>query len=43
LLDKVENNGGELIVPKSPHADESGYYALFLDLEGDKMGLHSPN
>jgi len=43
ILDKVEKNGGEIIVPKSPHADDSGYYALFLDSEGNKMGLHSPN
>ena len=43
ILDKVEKNGGEIIVPKSLHADESGYYALFLDSEGNKIGLHSPN
>ncbi len=43
ILDKVEKNGGEIIVPKSPHADESGFYALFLDSEGNKIGLHSPN
>ncbi len=43
ILDKVERNGGEIIVPKSLHADESGYYALFLDSEGNKIGLHSPN
>ena len=43
ILDKVENSGGEIIVPKSIHADESGYYALFLDSEGNKLGLHSPN
>ncbi|SNR47434.1 hypothetical protein SAMN04488009_2028 [Maribacter sedimenticola] len=43
ILDKVEINGGEIIVPKSLHADESGYYAIFLDSEGNKMGLHSPN
>lgn len=43
ILDKVEKNGGKIIVPKSLHADESGYYALFLDSEGNKMGLHSPN
>ncbi len=40
ILDKVEKNGGEIMVPKSPHADESGYYALFLDSEGNKIGLH---
>ncbi len=43
ILDKVEKNGGKIIVPKSLHADESGYYAIFLDSEGNKIGLHSPN
>lgn len=43
ILDKVEKNGGTVEVPKTPHADESGYFALFIDTEGNKMGLHSPN
>jgi len=43
ILDKVEENGGKILVPKTPHADESGFFALFLDTEGNKMGLHSPN
>ncbi len=43
ILDKVEKNGGKIIVPKSLHADESGYYAIFIDSEGNKIGLHSPN
>ncbi|EZH73506.1 glyoxalase [Aquimarina atlantica] len=43
ILDKVEKNGGKIIVPKTPHADESGYFAMFIDSEGNKMGLHSPN
>ncbi|MCG8574418.1 MAG: VOC family protein [Flavobacteriales bacterium] len=43
ILDKVEKNGGQIIVPKTPHADESGFFALFIDSEGNKMGLHSPN
>lgn len=42
ILDKVEKNGGKILVPKTPHADESGYFAIFLDSEGNKMGLHSP-
>lgn len=42
-LNKVENNGGQIIIPKTPHADESGYFAIFIDSEGNKMGLHSPN
>jgi predicted enzyme related to lactoylglutathione lyase len=43
ILDKVEKNGGKVLVPKTLHADESGYFAIFLDSEGNKLGLHSPN
>jgi len=43
VLDRVEKNGGEIIVPKTAHADESGYFAMFLDTEGNKMALNSPN
>ena len=43
ILDKVEKNGGKILIPKTLHADESGYFAIFLDSEGNKMGLHSPN
>lgn len=43
ILDKVKNNGGKIVVPKTPHADESGYFAIFHDSEGNKIGLHSPN
>ena len=43
ILDKVEENGGSIIVPKTAHADESGFFALFLDTEGNKLGLHSLN
>jgi len=41
ILEKVEKSGGKILVPKTPHADESGYFALFLDSEGNKIGLHS--
>jgi hypothetical protein len=43
ILDKVDDNGGKIIIPKTPHADESGYFAIFHDSEGNKIGLHSPN
>ncbi|MCL6266623.1 VOC family protein [Flagellimonas myxillae] len=43
VLDKISSNGGQILVPKTPHADESGFFALFLDSEGNKLGLHSPN
>ncbi len=43
ILDRVEENGGQILVPKTPHADEIGFFALFLDSEGNRLGLHSPN
>ncbi len=43
ILGKVENNGGKIIVQKTLHGDESGYFAIFLDTEGNRIGLHSPN
>ncbi|TMU57698.1 VOC family protein [Flagellimonas algicola] len=43
ILNKVQESGGQILVPKTPHADEMGFFALFLDSEGNKMGLHSPN
>lgn len=42
VLDRVEKNGGQIILPKTAHADESGYFAMFLDTEGNKMALNSP-
>ncbi len=42
VLDKVEKNGGEIILPKTMHADESGYFAIILDSEGNKIGLNAP-
>jgi predicted enzyme related to lactoylglutathione lyase len=43
ILDKVEMNGGKMIIPKTPHADGIGYFAIFIDSEGNRLGLHSPN
>lgn len=43
ILDKVEKNGGKILAPKTPHADGIGFWAYFLDSEGNKMGLSSAN
>ncbi len=43
VLDRVEKNGGQTIVPKTAHADQSGYFALFIDSEGNRMALNAPN
>ena len=41
VLDKVEPNGGKIIVPKTPIDPENGFFAMFTDSEGNRMGLHS--
>lgn len=43
ILDKVEKSGGKILIPMTLHADESGCFATFIDSEGNKIGLHSPN
>ena len=43
ILDKVEKKGGKIVVPKTLHADESGYFAILIDTEGNRIGLHSPH
>lgn len=43
ILSKVEAAGGQIIVPKTVITPEYGYYAYFLDTEGNKIGLHSRN
>ena len=43
MLDKVEQNGGQVIVPKTEISPEMGFFALFIDTEGNKLGLHSIN
>lgn len=43
ILNKVEQNGGQVIVPKTEIGPEMGFFALFIDTEGNKLGLHSNN
>lgn len=42
-LSKVEPAGGTIIVPKTMISDELGYFAIFMDSEGNRLALHSPN
>ena len=41
VLNLVEANGGELIKPKTKiEAEGMGYFALFIDSEGNKLGRY---
>ena len=42
-LSRVEKAGGKVIVPKTQITPEIGFFALFIDTEGNKVALHSPH
>jgi uncharacterized protein len=41
ILEKVDDAGGNIIAPKTQISDEMGYFAMFVDSEGNTMALHS--
>lgn len=41
VLSKVGEAGGRVIMPKTLISKESGYFAIFIDTEGNKLALHS--
>jgi len=40
-LARVERAGGKVLVPKTLISAEIGYFAHFLDSEGNRVGMHS--
>lgn len=40
-LSRVEPAAGRIIVPRTKISDQIGYFAVFLDSEGNRVGLHS--
>jgi hypothetical protein len=43
VLNKVEEVGGRIIMPKTFINKDSGYFAIFIDSQGNKLALHSNN
>ncbi len=43
ILDRVEDAGGRIIMPKTKINDEAGHFALFIDSEGNKLAINSKN
>ena len=41
VLDKVEEAGGSIMVPKTEISPEYGFMAVIIDTEGNRIGLHS--
>jgi uncharacterized protein len=40
-LGRVEGAGGKVLLPKTEISPEFGYFALFQDTEGNRIGLHA--
>jgi uncharacterized protein len=40
-LSKVEAAGGTIVLTKTKISDEIGFYAIFIDSEGNRLALHS--
>ncbi len=43
ILERVADAGGEVVLPKTQISEEIGYFAFFMDTEGNKVALHSPS
>lgn len=41
VLNRVEEAGGRIVMTKTFIDAESGYFAIFIDSEGNKLALHS--
>jgi len=41
VLGRVEKAGGKVVVPKTAITPELGYFAMFIDTEGNRVALHS--
>jgi predicted enzyme related to lactoylglutathione lyase len=43
VLDRIEKAGGKITIPKTQITPEIGFFAMFIDSEGNRMALHSPH
>ena len=43
ILEKIELAGGRIVMAKTQINDAAGYFALFIDTEGNRLALHSKN
>ena len=41
VLERVEPSGGRIVMHKTLISEDSGYFAIFIDSEGNKLALHS--
>lgn len=41
VLDRIEGAGGKVVLGKTQISEEFGFMALFIDSEGNRLGIHS--
>lgn len=41
VLNKIEEVGGRVVMTKTIISEEAGYFAIFIDSQGNKLALHS--
>jgi predicted enzyme related to lactoylglutathione lyase len=41
VLNKVAEAGGRIVMPKTLISEEAGFFAIFIDSQGNKLALHS--
>jgi predicted enzyme related to lactoylglutathione lyase len=41
FLDRIEKAGGKIFLPKTEISPDYGFMAIFIDCEGNRIGLHS--
>lgn len=43
ILNRIVDNGGSVVMPKTQINEDIGYMSFFIDSEGNRMALHSNN
>lgn len=43
VLGRIEEAGGRIVMQKTLISEDAGYFAIFIDSEGNKLALHSKN
>jgi uncharacterized protein len=43
VLDRIESNGGKILMPRTMVNEQVGYMAFFIDTEGNRVALHASN
>lgn len=41
VLNRIEAAGGQVLMPKTLITEDIGFFALFIDTEGNRLALHS--